>query len=167
MCVCVCVPAQLTAAGKTGSLAPLPQPQPAPHQVLKQAVPGPLPSLPRQEPDLWPTPGLQQMVLPVAWPLLLPWIRAPTQATPDPHLPRSGPLQLFPRLSGVKAQPLNCIFPEPPETPVSLNCSSPPMPTAGIRGVGWPPGPGGRHWFPLSGQGLLALSHPGLLRWDH
>lgn len=60
---------------------------------------------------------------PSTWPLLLPWIRAPTQATPDPHLPRSGPLQLSPRLSGVKAQPLNCIFPEPPETPVSRNCS--------------------------------------------
>ena len=131
VCVCVCVyahvSAQLTAAGKTGSLAPLPQPQPtprpAPHQALKQALPGPLPSLSQHEPDPWPTPGSWQMVLPVAWPLLLPWIRAPTQATPDPHLPGSDPLQLSPRLSGVKAQPLNCSFPQPPETPVSLNCS--------------------------------------------
>ena len=84
---------------------------------------GPLPSLSQHEPDPWPTPGPWQMVLPVAWPLLLPWIRAPTQATPDPHLPGSDPLQLSPRLSGVKAQPLNCSFPQPPETPVSLNCS--------------------------------------------
>ena len=128
-CVCVCVCVRPADRSWENRLSGAPPPAtahpswPAPHQALKQALPDPLLSLPRHEPDPWPTPGPQEMVLPVAWPLLLPWIRAPTQATPDPHLPGSGPLQLSPRLSGVKAQPLNCSFPQPPETPVSLNCS--------------------------------------------